>query len=171
MDQLTIKFCATEFNGWPLLRFCIDDDVQQEIAFTESQLSVTLDLDLFDGVHVLEIERYGKTDANVNFADNKILADQTVTLIDFYVDDIQLPEMFKYQGTFMFNDCKIPGGLLWGPNGKFLWHFETPLLDWVIRQRKKNTNSASDLFGKEPDDINRILQQLDEFEGLLQNVS
>jgi hypothetical protein len=169
MNKLTIAFTATEYNGWPSLRFCINDDVQQEVVFTESELSVTLDLELFDGSHVLEIERYGKTDANVNFVNNEILADQTVTLVDFYIDNVQLPDTFKYQGTFFYNDCKIPSGLVWGPNGKFIWHFETPILNWVIGQRKKNTNYEIDLFGKEPDDINRLLQQLTEFENLLLN--
>ena len=171
MNKLAIAFTATEYNGWPSLRFCIDNDIQQEVEFTESTLLVTLDLDLLDGLHVLEIERYGKTDANVNFVNNKILADQTVTLVDFYIDDVQLPNIFKYQGTFFYNNCKIPSGLLWGPNGKFIWHFETPILDWAIHQRKKNTNHEIDLFGKEPEDINKLLQQLDEFESLLANDS
>jgi len=165
MNQLTLAFEATECNGWPSLRFCIDHDIQQEITFSGPSAVVTLDIDLLDGVHELEIERYAKTNNNVVFVDNKILQDQLVTLTDIYVDDVKLPDMFKYSGTFYYHDQAVKSGTIWGPNGKYIWSFETPLLNWLISQRKKGSDTVVDLFN--PDNTQQLLNDLAKFKSII----
>ena len=165
MNQLTLEFEATECNGWPNLRFCIDQDIQQEITFSGPDACVTLDLNLVNGVHELEIERYGKQDTNIVFVDNKILQDQLVTLTAIYVDDVRLPDVFKYAGTFYYQDHVIPAGTVWGPNGRFIWLFETPILKWLIAQQKKGITPAGDLFN--PNNTKKLLNDLAEFKYII----
>lgn len=167
MNLLSLNFRATDCCGWPKLRFCIDDDVLLEHAFSQELETVALELDLIDGAHVLEIERYDKQARNIVFVDNQILQDQTVELVQIAVDDVILPDLFKYQGTFYFHDQCVPSGLLWGPNGRWIWHFHTPLIRWLIDCKKTASGDVIDLFVPTKDNSRLILNQLAEFEKAL----
>lgn len=162
--KLNILFRATECNGWPKLRFCIDNDVLLEHDFTSEIDLISLDLDLLDGDHELEIERYDKKDDNLIFIDGKIKRDQTVELLDFFVDNVKLPMDFKYQGTFYYRDQVVPSGLVWGPNGKFIWHFKTPIVSWIVDWKNQQDPEVIDLFVPHEKNREHILNLLDEFQ-------
>ena len=161
-NLLRLKFLATEHNGWPKIRFVIDNDVIQEYEFTEESADVELEIDLLDGDHVLEIERYGKTDSNVLFVDGQILKDQSVTLVDMFVDNVQLPDLFKYSGKFCYNDVEIPSSTVWGPNGKWLWKFKTPLLTFLIDYKNAGVTSP-DLVIPNSGNIDELLWEVRKF--------
>lgn len=170
VNTLKIKFCATNYNGWPSLRFCIDNDVLEEYTFDSADAEIELSLDLIDGEHVLEIERYGKTDHNVHFVDGKILADQQVELVDLYADNIKLPNFFKFQGIFYFNDQAVPYGLVWGPNGKYVWKFQTPIINWLVDQKNQTQEIIKDCITPGHPETQKVYDKLNEFEQVLNKI-
>lgn len=161
MTVLTFKFSSTECNGWPKLRFCVDDDVLVEYDFDSDTASVDIPLDLIDGNHVLEIERYGKTEDQTN---------QLVTLEDIYIQDVRLPDWFKSSGTFYFHDQAIQSGLIWHPNGKFILSFCTPIINWFVDQRLERWGPIESLFNPSQHNKQRLHQSLAEFKQELNDV-
>ena len=161
-DCLILHLQATECNGWPKIRILIDNDIIQEYEFDQATATVKIPMDLLDGDHVLQIERYGKTDGNVVFVNGEILQDQMVTLIDMYVDDVKLPEMFKYDSKFCYNNSELPSVLVWGPNGVWTWKFTTPLLENLIDRKNAGVSSPS-LVIPNQDNVTELLDQIDKF--------
>lgn len=161
MTVLTFKFSAVESMGWPKLRFCIDNDVLLEYDFDKETAQIELPLDLIDGDHVLEIERYGKTDQQEN---------QAVTLEDIYIEDVRLPDWFKSSGTFYFFDQAIPSGLIWYPNGKYILNFSTPIINWFVDQRLEKWGPIESLFNPSESNKQKLYQTLDQFEQELNDV-
>jgi hypothetical protein len=169
MNILKLQFCATECNGLPSLRFCINNDIQQEFTFTETESTVDLIINLLDGKHELEIERYGKTDNNTLIdSAGQILQDQTVTLVDMFLDGIKLPDRFKYSGVFHYNDQSIQSGLVWGPNGKYIFKFETPMITWVIQEQyHKQIDTSLEMFIPDAANAVKVLTELEKFENMI----
>lgn len=161
-NVLTLEFTATECQGWPKVRILIDNDIIHEYEFDQGTTKIDIPIDLIDGDHVLEIERYGKTNSNIVFIDGKILQDQSVTLVDMYVDEIKLPEMFKYNSKFCYDNLELPSVLVWGPNGIWTWRFRTPLLQNLIDQRNAGVTSPS-LIIPTCDNDTELLEQIDKF--------
>jgi len=161
-NRLTLHLQATECNGWPKIRILIDNDIIQEYEFDQPMAVVEIPMDLLDGNHVLEIERYDKTDQNVVFVDGKILQDQTVILLDMYFDGVKLPEMFKYNSKFCYNDLELPSVMIWGPNGVWSWKFTTPLLENLIDCKNAGVTSPS-LVIPNRDNVAELLDQIDQF--------
>ena len=159
---LTLQFQATECNGWPKIRILIDNDIIEEYEFDQNTATIDIPIDLVDGEHVLEIERYDKTNHNIVFVDGKILQDQSVTLMDLYVDGIKLPEMFKYNSKFCYNNSELISVLDWGPNGVWSWRFNTPLLQNLIDQRNAGVDSPS-LIIPNRDNAAELLEQINKF--------
>lgn len=142
LDQLVLEFTATCYNGWPKLKFYIDDDLYEDFTFTESKATVKLPLSLVDGEHELVVELYNKTTSNTLVDDNgNIIQDQLVTLDNLYFDNVQLPNFVKYSGIYYFNDQKIPQGLTWGVNGNWKLNFATPLVGWVLEKKDEFDNA------------------------------
>ena len=161
-NVLTLHLQATDCRGWPKIRIVIDNNIIQEYDFDQDTAVIEIPLDLLDGDHVLEIERYGKTDQNIVFMDGKILQDQVVTLVDMYVDNVKLPEMFKYDGKFCYNNLELPSVLVWGPNGVWSWKFTTPLLENLIDRKNAGVTSPS-LVVPNRDNVNELLDQIEKF--------
>jgi len=159
---LTLQLQASECNGWPKIRILIDNDIIQEYEFDQETATIHVSLDLMDGEHVLEIERYGKTNDNIVFVDGQILKDQSVTLVDMYVDGVKLPDLFKYDGKFCYNDLELPSVLVWGPNGGWTWKFATPLLENLIDRKNAGVDSPS-LVIPNRDNVTKLLDQIQEF--------
>jgi hypothetical protein len=159
---LTLKFNASECNGWPKIRILIDNDIIQEHEFDQEMTTIDVPLDLLDGEHVLEIERYDKTDNNIVFIDGVILKDQSVALLDLYVDGVKLPDMFKYDGKFYYNDLESPSVLVWGPNGVWRWQFATPLLENLLDRKNAGVDSPS-LVIPNRDNVTKLFDQINEF--------
>ena len=154
MNQLTFHFKATECNGWPTARIIVDDDILQEFIVDQTNTSVSVELDYFDGEHVLEIERYGKTDNNVVFDNGQILQDQSIELIAIHYDNIVLPKHFLYHGVFHWNNQTYPSTLTWGPNGRGVWPFSMPFVTWAIDSQ--GDRGHLDLITPNLDNINSL---------------
>ena len=144
---LRFRFKATEYNGWPKIRIMFNGDVYEEVTLSQPEQFVEVPLNLPSGKHLLEIERYDKTDNNVLFVDGQILQDQTVELADIYVDDIKLGNLFKYNNAvFKHRDGEIVNSYIWGLNGTFSWSFETPIIPWLIKVKQTLEDDNINLY-------------------------
>lgn len=144
MNTLEFFFQASNCNGWPKLKFYIDDDLYQDFEFVSSTANIKLPLELLDGEHCVDIELYGKTIKNTIVENNIIVLDQLVTLESIKVDNVQLPPFFLYQGRF--NNQMDSPQLTWGINGSWKWHFKTPIVDWIIFVKNNNVQTANSDF-------------------------
>jgi hypothetical protein len=136
MNKIDLIFRATECNGWPKLKFLLDLDLIEDYNFTTSEAKIMIPIDLVKGKHTLFVEFYGKTPRNTKVDnDNNILEDQTVELIDIYVDDILLPNFYKWMGVYKFGDQIHPQALKWGCNGIWSWDIEIPLISWLLEKK------------------------------------
>ena len=140
MNKLNLTFKATECNGWPKLRFFVDDDLIEDFNFTSDSAEISIPMDFLNGEYSLNIEFYGKTKKNTILDENKNIAkDQTVELVNMYYDNILLPDIFKWQGVYKFLNFKKPQVLNWGNNGVWQWKFKVPLLNWILDTKISNT--------------------------------
>jgi hypothetical protein len=137
MNQLTLKFSATECNGWPKLKFYLDDDLYEDFVFTESSSIIKLPLALIDGDHELAIELYGKTGQNTQLVNGQIVADQTATLEQLLIDDVPIPNFVKYSGIHYYHGGAHPQSLVWGPNGIWKLAFKTPIINWILEEKQQ----------------------------------
>ncbi len=144
MNLLTLKFRATECNGWPKIRVLFDLDIIETCDFTSDYAEVTVPVDLQSGEHSLIIELYGKNRSNT-LVDSQgfIIKDQCVELIDMLVDDVNLPDYYKWRGIYRFSDQIHPQSLLWGCNGSWQWDFKVPLLAWILDVKIEHTEKCN----------------------------
>jgi hypothetical protein len=175
MNWLGLRFTATECNGWPSLRFLIDDDLYQDFTFHSSEHQIRLPLDLLDGSHILSIEFYGKTYSNTLVENDVIIKDQLTTLESIMIDDVILPDFVKYSGVYCIGDISIPQALTWGQNGVWELKFDVPIIDWVLDLKFQNFYefSSTDRWATatyHPEKIRLLREGLTELENLLSNV-
>lgn len=136
MNKIELIFKATKCNGWPKLKFYIDLDLIEDYTFTSDEAKIEIPIDLIEGKHTLSVEFYGKTLHQTKVdSDNNIIQDQTVELIDIYVDNILLPNFYKWLGVYEFDDQVHPQALLWGCNGVWKWDMEIPLISWLLEKK------------------------------------
>jgi hypothetical protein len=162
MNFLTLHFSATFCHSWPKIRILIDHNVIEELYFDGPVATATVPVDLCNGDHTLLVERYDKTQNNVVFVDGKILQDQAVTLESMYVDNVKLSDLFLYHGKFCYDNNVLPGVLTWGPNGQWLWEFQTPLLPWLIDLKNSGVDSP-DMVVPNLDNINKLKKDIQDF--------
>jgi len=171
MQHLRFDFTATECQGWPRIRICIDGDVLLDHDFSSSQESVEIEYDVIDGDHTIEIERWGKQNFNMIHQDGEILKDQTVTLDDIWIQDVCLPEWFKSSGQFVWQQGVIPNGLTWGPNGVFSIPFQSPLIPWIVKQKFKDSTDQPGLYIPTDSNQQQVHQLLEKFQNDLNQVN
>lgn len=171
MERLRFDFIATECQGWPKIRICIDGDVLLDHDFSEPLESVEIEYDVIDGKHTIEIERWGKQHFNVVCHENQILQDQTVTLDNIWIDDVCLPDWVKTSGTFTWEQGSIPNGLTWGPNGVFSIPIVTPLLSWVIKQNIEKNGDIIGVYVPTQRNLQQLHERLEEFQKDLDRVN
>lgn len=136
MNKIELIFKATECNGWPKLKFLLDLDLIEDYTFTAGEAKISIPIDLVNGKHTLFVEFYGKTNKNTKVDNgNNILQDQTVELVDMYVDDILLPNFYKWLGVYEFDNQSYPQALKWGCNGIWSWGMEVPLISWLLEKK------------------------------------
>jgi hypothetical protein len=136
MNKIELIFKVTECNGWPKLKFLLDLDLIEDYTFTAGEAKITIPIDLVNGKHILFVEFYGKTNINTKVDnDNNILQDQIVELVDIYVDDVLLPNFYKWIGVYKFGDQTHPQALKWGCNGIWSWSIEVPLISWLLEKK------------------------------------
>jgi hypothetical protein len=137
MNYLKFLFRATECNGWPKLKFLIDLDIIEHYNFSSDTAEITIPINLLNGDHFLIVELYGKNKSNTIVDAGNIIKDQTVELVDIYVDDILLPDFYKWMGIYKCNDNDetLYQSLLWGVNGTWKWDIKTPLISWLLEKK------------------------------------
>jgi membrane protease subunit (stomatin/prohibitin family) len=86
---------------------------------------------MLDGIHALEIELYGKTYKNTILDNNKIIDDQSVTLKNIWIDNVQILDFVKYKGIYHVKNEMLPQTLTWKQNGSWKLHFEYPINKWI----------------------------------------
>jgi hypothetical protein len=170
MNQLIFHLLATEYNGWPKIKFSINDLTILDYEFSSAEAEIILPLELDPGSYTLNIERYGKTYDNCKVENNVVVRDQTLTLKEIYIDDVKLPNYIKYSGVFCFNNTEHPQSTVWGPNGTFKLPIGFPLVDWAIKEKLNRTNPVMNLFVPLPADYDRFIKNLNAFEQELANV-
>jgi len=173
MNKLSFCFKVSELNGWPKVKFFVDQNIVKDHCFSTSVESVDIFIDYTSGAHVLKIERYDKTDNNLLFDSTtlQIIKDQTVELKSISVDDVELPISFLYRGIWKWNNKQEHGSLYWGPNGTWTWSFETPVIDWVIRENRKHQDGHIDLLTPYKHDLSMCYKYLDQLETAIHEVS
>ena len=136
MTILKFAFRTSECNGWPKVNILIDNDLYHDHQFSSVEETVVLPIELLDGDHLLEIEIYGKTTKNTILDSmGNIISDQLIELVDIYVDDIKLPDWFKYLGIYTYNNQELPRATIWGCNGSWHWEFKMPMITWIIDKK------------------------------------
>jgi len=164
MQFLKLHFLATECNGWPKLRFFIDLDQIEDIFFDSDTSMVSIPLDLLDGSHTLSIELYDKKPNNtIVDQKNNILQDQIVELVDMYVDNIKLPDYFKYFGVYYYHDIPHPQSLVWGINGVWKWEFNSPIWTWLLDKKIEQSIKYSDDPKKYKEHLNIMQEKIQNF--------
>lgn len=172
MNLLTLKLKATECNGWPKLRVLLDLDIIETYEFISEHAEIIIPIDLYNGSHSLIIEIFGKTSKNtIVDSQGHIVNDQLIELTDMIVDDIILPDIYKYQGVYKFNGKEFPQALSWGCNGIWQWDFEIPLITWLLDVKINNDEkfnpspiSPKDRLAMEFDKISQLENQLNKIQ-------
>jgi hypothetical protein len=144
-NTLSIFFTASECNGWPKIKFYLDDDLYEDFTFTDVSSKIDIPLSLLDGEHELTIEIYNKTNASTLLDENNnIVKDQLITLDQIAIDDVILPDFVKYSGVYIVGDNTYPQALTWGLNGRWVLKFSVPFITWVLDlKNQKMTISKS----------------------------
>jgi hypothetical protein len=172
MIHLGFKFSATYCNGWPKLRFLVDDDIYHDFEFVGDSAFIELPIDLLDGSHIIDIEYYGKTYDNTVVINDKIIQDQLATLDSIHIDQIKVPDFIKYQGVYTVNETSTPSALTWGQNGVWSLSFEWPIIDWVLEKKLRAFFSdeqwATAVY--HPTKTKLLLDNLNRLENILANV-
>lgn len=157
MNILIFEFLATQCRGWPWIRIKINDAIYLEKQLTQQHTKIPLDLSLPAGKHVLYIERFNKTDQNTIVDDlGNILQDQTVTLNNIWYDNVDLPMDYLWQGEFCYDSRSQKSVLNWGPNGHWIWMFETPILQWLVNIKNNSRRQAFEILIPTPDTVERL---------------
>ena len=166
MNKLTFCFNATQVKSWPKIKIFIDEVVVHDHCFSQSQELVDVFVELPDGHHTLQIERYGKTAENINFdsVNNVIIEDQTLELTKICIDDILLPVLFLYEGVWHWENHTEPRALFWGPNGHWTWKFDTPVIPWAISFNRIHQDAHGDMLTPYIDDLRLIYKYIDQLE-------
>lgn len=169
MNLLGLEFSATKCVNWPSLRFYVDEDLYQEFQFESSAGSIFIPLELMDGEHLLEIELYGKTYDNTKILDGNIIEDQLVTLEKILIDGVPLPSKFLYHGRL--EDNPDSPSLTWGKNGKWIWCFNAPIINWALDFYRTDNVVETTLTSMYSEQKNKkLLSILDKIEKELENV-
>lgn len=171
MNTLVFELSATECSGWPWIRIRIDDTVHLEQQLTQEKNKIALDLNLPAGTHVLNIERFNKTDQNTMVDDHgNILQDQTVSLKNIWYDNVALPIDYLWQGEFCYNSKSHKSVLSWGPNGHWYWQFETPILPWLVNIKNNSRRQAFEILIPTTENIERLKTRIKQLQDEFLNI-
>lgn len=145
-------------ENWPTVQVLIDNDLYEDYEFSDEYGQVTVPIDLIEGEHILTIEKIGRIDEK---------DPHSVTITEICIDDVPLPEHFVYNGIFKFNDVALPKATTFEPNGVWSWKFESPIVDWALKEGLK-LSLGEDQFleyerirQKAIDEIDEFLKELD----------
>jgi hypothetical protein len=150
-----VTFKNRKFIRFPKVKIYIDHTLVDTVHFKKETESISIPIELEEGKHVLEIEHFGKTSQDTNFANGTLVADTEFTIESITIDDFKFfyyllclcefradwKGMEKPQG---FPDL-IRQSRTVGPNGKWRLAFETPIDNWLIQRRINETTQNHNL--------------------------
>lgn len=72
-----------------------------------------------------------------------IIKDMNFTLVKIMLDDLDIEELI-WQGKYVAGAQEYPGCLFFGPLGRFVLHFDRPILKWMLFCRYQLTQQDPD---------------------------
>jgi len=146
---ITLDFINYKFKRYPKIKIFVDGDLLEESNFKNHNEQVKIPVSLIDGKHLLEIEHFDKSNKDTEFKNNKIINDTKFTITNINVCSYDIPYtfflkcVFKPDWTNLTKPKNFPKTIRQsqtvGPNGVWSLEFETPVDDWLINERKKET--------------------------------
>ena len=140
MKNLVFKFNAREQDGWPLIKVWLDGVLEFETWVLENQWEFCINKDLAPGPHTLIIER-GNSNNLKNWEEGYV-SEQELAIVGIWYEDVELPQSFLLHGQWYFIDHQGQEQCLqnikWRSNGRWVWQFESPVLDWIINKVQRN---------------------------------
>ena len=146
---IEISFNNQKFLRYPKVKIFIDGDLLEEKTFEKQKETVTIPVDMIDGDHLLEIEHFDKTNRDTEFKNGEILRDTKFTIEKINICSYDIPYgfflncVFKPDWSHLTQPKNFPKQIkqsqIVGPNGTWSLNFTTPIDDWLINERKKQT--------------------------------
>jgi len=100
----------------------------------------TADIDVAPGIACLVIEHWDKQPQDTVVENGVIVRDRSFELDSIKIDGYSLEEL-KWHSEFQAHDGVVyPSCLFFGPNGKFVLNFETPVLRWILQTKHEKNN-------------------------------
>lgn len=133
---VSLYFKCIENLEYPKAKIFFDDRLIQDIQFHKQEQLIEVPMPDQPGMHALTVRRYGKLDEHCTLgADGNIIADQILQITKVNVHRTKVPDfVLDRHSSFRFNDQIHHGSRYFGPNGDWIFHFETPFITWVLDQ-------------------------------------
>ena len=139
MERTNFRFDFT-VSGMPLIKVLVDGKIYANHKLYKPG-SISIDCDLSDGRHVIEIVHYGKnynTDSDTYFELQKLYINEVDIKNEIY-NCIQYPDLPPWEEWHNNNDViKWKNNLYLGHNGKLVYNeFTTPSVPWYHQKFSK----------------------------------
>ena len=165
MNTLSINFKSVACNGYPTIKILLDGVQLVDHEFTQELETITITVPTNPGRHELVIDRYGKTDSNL---------DQTLSIDSVTIDNVPVPDFILNQQTkFCFNQETHVGSRFFGPNGLWYFTFQTPIITYILDQKiihEAQYNQDYEYpwsYKLGPTSVNKTLAQIDRVQSLV----
>ena len=155
MNYIKINFLNYKFKKFPKIKIFLDGDLLEEVNFDKDSQLITIPTELDNGNHTLEIEHFDKTSKDTQIINGKISADTKFTIKSITIDNFEIPTSLLYLSEFKPNwknlvkPKNFPDVLRQsftiGPNGTWKFKFETPIEDWLIKDRKEKNEKIKNI--------------------------
>lgn len=143
-NVLSLSLTSTYCNGWPQVRVFLNNTLIKDCV-VNNELVVPITVDKLVKNYTLQIQRYGKTDQNFVFEDNKIVKDQVVELTSLAVDGVKIPSyVINNCSKFCFDNQTHLGSCYFSPNGQWEFEFQAPVVTWLLDQKILHESLYSD---------------------------
>lgn len=137
MNILTIVVKSTEFKGWPKIRIFLGQELLFDLQLVQEVTSI--DIRLNETANYIKVERYGKTDDQVEIVNGHIVRDQLLEVQDLLVDGIKIPDWFKYNQSYIeYDSVRHNNSTVLGPNGIWVLNFKTPFITFFLDSKIKH---------------------------------
>ena len=126
-NYITLHFKGTNDNGFPSVKISYDNKLLVDYTLESEEFSYSIPIGPLDGSHIVSVERYNKTEKNIN---------QILEITEVKVDNITIPDFFLMShSVFKFNNETHQGSRYFGPNGIWSLTFYSPLITYILDQK------------------------------------
>lgn len=133
MNTLSLLFKATDCNGMPSFAVTVNNaTVYDNVAQHED---ITVDVTIPNTATEIVINRYGKTDNNIQLDGSAIIKDQVLELVSISVDGVKLPHWFLWEHVILETQGHKTQSLVMGPNGTWTIEFPSPLISCILDKK------------------------------------